>query len=160
MGCLRADGRERLLDTGGDFFEFSSTVDQVELAGPYAGVVISGGGKCGGFGSVELFDLRTGAQVPNRGGEGTPCGMSVVLTIDQLVLGSDAVSAVHMTQGCYMCGTPSEEMIQASDRTGVHTLDSINEPSGTPPALTDLTLTGDTLTWEHNGSPRSAQLQP
>ena len=27
-------------------------------------------------------------------------------------------------------------------------------------ALTNLTLVGDTLTWEHNGSPRSAQLHP
>ena len=161
MGCLRADGRERLLETGGDYFGSSTDVSQVVLAGNYAGAVIGGGGKyCGDSGYVELFDLRTGAQVPDRGGEGAACGnVSAVLSIDQLALGSDAVSAVHMTEGPYMGSTVSEE-IQASDSTGVHTLDSVSEPSGSPYQLTNLALTGDTLTWEHNGTARSAQLQP
>jgi hypothetical protein len=166
MGCLHADGRERVLDDGGTNFYGSSNVGQVALGGPYAGVVISGGARgCSEFSYVELFDLRTGEQVPHRGGEGMNCvgfrNTSGGVSIDQLVLGSDAVSAVHadgsVIQGC--CSTPTEE-IQASDSTGVHTLDSATEPDGSPPALTNLTLTGDTLTWNNDGSPRSAQLQP
>jgi hypothetical protein len=148
MGCLRADGRERVLDSGGS---------QVVLAGPYVGVVINGSDKyCGRFGSVDLLDLRTGAEVPNRGGENVPCG-EYGGSIDQLVLGSDAVTAVHETEAG---GNGTVEQIVASDSTGVNTLDSITEPNGSPTALTNLTLTGDTLTWEHSGTLRSAQLQP
>jgi hypothetical protein len=51
----------------------------------------------------------------------------------------------------------SIEHIQASDATGLHTIDSSEAP-GTGPALTELALTGDTLTWSHNGSPRSSTL--
>lgn len=78
--------------------------------------------------------------------------------MDTLVVGSDAVSAVHTTVSDNG-STSTVEQIQASDGTGVHALDSITRPDGSPPALTNLTLTGDTLTWQHNGSPRSAQLQ-
>ena len=80
------------------------------------------------------------------------------------MLGSDAVSAVHVDlKGQDVNGNSCNcavEQIQASDSTGVRTLDTITQSSGSPPALTILTLTGDTLTWEHNGTPRSAQLQP
>jgi hypothetical protein len=77
------------------------------------------------------------------------------------VLGTDAVSAVHTTvrDNQYMCSCTLEQ-IQASDSTGVHTLDSITEPDGSPTALTDLTLSADTLTWEHKGTPRAAYLRP
>ena len=52
------------------------------------------------------------------------------------------------------------EQIQATDSIGVHTLDSITEPDGSPAALTNLALTGDTLTWDDNGTQRSAPLHP
>ena len=88
-------------------------------------------------------------------------------TIDQVVLGSDAVSAVHVTVQDANCGPVQQpncrytvEQIQASDSTGIHTVDSVQEPDGPPTALADLALFRDTLTWEHNGTPRSAQLQP
>lgn len=56
------------------------------------------------------------------------------------------------------CGT---EQILASDRTGVHTLDTSTEfEAQTGPQLTGLTLNGDTLTWLHSGMPRTATLQP
>jgi hypothetical protein len=75
--------------------------------------------------------------------------------IDQLVMGSDAVSAVHTTSRDYGC-TCTVEQIQASDRTGMHTLDSITEPDGSPPALTKLTSTGTPSpgsTTAHHGAP-------
>jgi hypothetical protein len=130
------------------------------VAGNYAALAAHGVG----YDRVHLFDLRTGAAVPNRGGEGVSCSYGLgnppcETSIDQLVLGSDAVSAVHTTvqdNGC----TCAVEQIQASDSTNVRTLDSITEPDGSPPALTNLTLTGDTLTWQHNGERRTAQLQP
>jgi hypothetical protein len=45
------------------------------------------------------------------------------------------------------------EQFQPTTAPAVHPLDSITEPAGTPTALTNLTVTGDTLTWEHNGNP-------
>ncbi len=57
-------------------------------------------------------------------------------------------------------GASPVEEIDASDSTGLHRLDFAPAPLGSPPALTNLVLIGDTLTWEHNGTPRSAQLQP
>jgi hypothetical protein len=53
----------------------------------------------------------------------------------------------------------SIESIEASDKTGRHTIDWTELP-GSGPFLTGLTLTGDTLTWNHAGSPRTFQLTP
>jgi hypothetical protein len=58
----------------------------------------------------------------------------------------------------YPCGT---EQIVASDRTGVHTLDSSTEfEAQTGPQLTRLGLTDDTLSWNDHGSPKGAHLTP
>ena len=35
----------------------------------------------------------------------------------------------------------------------MHTLDSVTQPETGTMALTNLTLTGDTLSWDHNGLP-------
>ncbi len=56
------------------------------------------------------------------------------------------------------CPNCTVEEIVASDHTGVHTLDTVTRSPTEPPALTDLTINGDTLTWSHNGAPKSAQL--
>lgn len=53
------------------------------------------------------------------------------------------------------------EQIVASDRTGVHTLDSSTGfEAQTGPQLIGLALSGDTLSWNTHGSPTSAQLKP
>ena len=165
LGCRRVDGRSLVLDSGapaGD--EFASFPSSEVVAGNYAGLVVSGGGKyisC--FASTKVFDLRSGARV--WGGESPrPSGQVSWCGLNQLVLGADAVSAVHATAvetagPPYGCDCTVEQVI-ASDRLGVRTLDSVNEPIGSPSNLTNLALAGDTLTWEHNGSPRGAQLSP
>lgn len=176
MGCLHADGRERLLASyQTNNYDDALRASAAVLAGNYAALVVNhSDAHYGGNGStVELFDLRTGAGVPDRGGEFADCGHAIGGTppqytcetnsIDALVLGADAVSAAHtIVAGCSAsppdCATV--EQIQASDSTGVHTLDSVTEPEGSPAALTNLTLIGNTLTWDHDGVPRSAQLQP
>jgi hypothetical protein len=53
----------------------------------------------------------------------------------------------------------SIESIKASDKTGLHIVDSSHIP-GSGPFLTGLTLNGDTLSWSHDGSPRTATLTP
>jgi hypothetical protein len=186
LGCLRSSGRERLLTSHFGFYPPGSAVvipnvTEAAIAGPYAALdvrTIEAHYVAQVTAAVSLFDLRTGAPVPGRGGEQASCTYGgfnrppCESSMDQLVLGTDAVSAVHSTvrdnQACspFSCNPPTSgctctvEQIQASDSTGVHTLDSVTEPDGSPPALTNLTLTGDTLTWNHNGSPRSTQLQP
>jgi hypothetical protein len=58
-------------------------------------------------------------------------------------------------------GACADEQIDASDRTGVHTLASSTEfEPQTGHQLTGMTLTGDTLSWNDHGSPHSAQLAP
>jgi hypothetical protein len=58
-----------------------------------------------------------------------------------------------LTIGC------NDEQILAADRTGVRVLDTSQLP-GSGPFLTALTLTGDILSWSHNGTPESATLTP
>jgi len=169
MGCLRADGRQRLLITGGSGEGSVSDVTEAAVAGNYAALAIhlddyKGDGVDSGVG---LFDLRTGASVRGLSGDTyvNSCSPDTCeSSIDQLVLGRDAVTAFHTTaQGAYVDNSHCNcmvEQIQANDSAGFHTFDSVTEPQGSPTALTNLTLTGDTLTWLHNGSPRSAQLQP
>jgi hypothetical protein len=162
MGCLRADGRERMLAS------LEGGVEEAEVAGTYAALAIHF--TYGGYNQpevhaseVKLFDLQTAQSA--LGGETVDCLSTGTCGIDHLVLGSDAVSAVHtIVEGFDANGAVCSctvEKIQASDSTGRNNmLDSVTEPEGSPTALTNLTLTRDTLTWEHDGSPRSAQLQP
>jgi hypothetical protein len=173
MGCLRADGRERLLASYPYPGYATEDVVAASVAGTYAALATdtSNGHDQTMSTEVDLFDLRTGLRVPDRGGEGPMCldqsSPPCASDIDQLVLGSDAVSAIHTTvrdANCAaMLGPPCSEtveQIQASDSTGVHTLDSITEPAGLPAALTNLVLSGDTLTWDDDGAQHSAQLHP
>jgi hypothetical protein len=171
MGCFRADGRERLLASYPYPGYATEDVVQASVAGPYAALAVNTADSHDQTMSsgVGLFDLRTGLRVPNRGGEGSACLIQssppCASTIDQLVLGSDAVSAVHATVRDTDCGPIQDcgytvEQIQASDSTGIHTLDTASEPDGSPAALTNLALTGDSLTWDDNGTQHSAQLRP
>jgi hypothetical protein len=65
---------------------------------------------------------------------------------------ADPISCPQVTA----CGT---EKIIASDQTGIHTLDTSTEfEAQTGPQLTGLNLTGDTLSWQHAGTPRTDTL--
>jgi hypothetical protein len=85
--------------------------------------------------------------------------------IDQLVLSSNGATAAHTFVLKEELGTSctSVEQIVANDSTGVRILDSITTttPCASPPPaleLSQLTLSGNTLTWSHAGTPESAQL--
>jgi hypothetical protein len=173
LGCSRADGRERLLASYPYPGYATEAVVEASVAGAYAALATNTTNSHDQTMSsrVDLFDLRTGLPVSDRGGEGSMCpdqsSPPCASNIDQLVLGSDAVSAVHTTVRDANCGplpvpncNSTVEQIQATDRTGVHTLDSITEPDRSPAVLTNLVLTGDTLTWDDNGTEHSAPLHP
>jgi hypothetical protein len=169
MGCLRATGRERLLERFGFQSEDSNSgVSGAAVAGNYAALAnFNDDPHYGGSSeTVSVYDLRTGAAVQGRGGETVSCPdyeYGCLSSLDGLVINSDGFTAAHTTmyeEGCTQPPTgapcPTEE-IQASDSTGVHVLDTAISQFGSP-VLTDLALSGDTLTWKHGGAPESAQL--
>ena len=98
MGCLRADGRQRWLERLPDW-----NIDNVQIVGssvvaaPYAALVMNTGNPHYGDGNsiVQVFDLRTGEQQSKLGGESAFCPGFDICGLDQLVLGSDGVSAAH-----------------------------------------------------------------
>jgi hypothetical protein len=172
LGCLTSDGHERLLEAfplgGASSFE---TVDgDVAFAGGYAALVNdAASNQSPGERTVAVFDLRTGNTVANWGAETAGCNCWDA-DVDQLVLGPDAVTAAHTSftsincdpgQGA-VCTMTTVEQIVANDRTGTHVLDSITttgpHPSAVPSTLSGLSLSADTLTWSHAGTPESAQL--
>lgn len=179
LGCWRPAGREIPLSSLtlglGDIEPADVSAGAVN--GPYAAIVTywsstgyatSGPGSFGQpryrHNSVEVFDLQAfaeGQTSPIGGGESTSCVYDTGTTcvIDKLVLGADGVSAAHINDVNNNC-TCTVEQIQARDGTGVHTLDSVTEPDASSPSLTNLALAGDTLTWDHQGTAESAQLQP
>jgi hypothetical protein len=175
MGCVRATGRERVLERL-PVPEFESPyiderVTQSALDAPYAALVTENfDNHYQDFtDTVDVFDLRSGAASP-LGGEFTSCGGGMggpCASIDDVVVGSDGVSAAHVSgssNGDDPCPTGTDcqlEQIIAGDSTGHHILDEIdNETLSSPPQLTNLALNGDQLTWHHAGSPRSSELEP
>jgi hypothetical protein len=133
-------------------------VGVVVVAGDYAALVneYSDPHYGGSSATVAVYDLRTGTAASNRGGE-----LASGLTssgIDQLVLGSDGVTAA-LTFGMtcvFLSPCTTLEQIVANDSTGTHILDSITTTG--PSLLSQLALSEHTLTWIDAGSPRSAQL--
>ena len=171
LGCLTSDGHERLLESmppSSDDDAFG--VGVVALAGDYAALVNETTDIHYGPSSdtVTVFDLRTATTVDDRGGESANCfdyeGFGCISGVDQVVLGADAVSAADtLVSNCLSVSScTTVEEIVANDSTGTHTLDSITTTGPYNPtpssSLTQLALSGHTLTWTHGGSPRSAQL--
>lgn len=98
MGCLRADGRERLLERFHNNIDGVSWIASATLALPYAALVwdtrdLHYGGSSS---AVQVFDLRTGQQATRLGGESALCAGPVCAGIAQVVLGSDGVSAARI----------------------------------------------------------------
>jgi hypothetical protein len=173
LGCLTSDGRERLLESPTvDHQAGAPDVGSVVVAGDYAALVNKGTDLHygGSINTVAVFDVRTGTVVANGRGESADCpsfSSGICFSgIDQLAVGAGRVTAAHT----FVVNDPrtypsctSVEQIVANDSTGTHILDSIttttacNSPA---PALllSQLSLSGDTLTWRHAGTPEGAQL--
>ena len=107
LGCLFADGRERLLERSTENNEDDTTdYPLAGLGGTYAAVLSQtiDDHYGGGSESVDVFDLRTGER-SGFGGEYGGCGdFNVDPTcggVDQIVVGADGVSAVHVNAGDY-----------------------------------------------------------
>jgi hypothetical protein len=116
MGCLRANGRERLLERFDNNEDDQYGVPPAVLAGPYAALVVTDADPhYGGSGAaVEIFDLRTGTLRTDLGNKATAtCPNFIRCILDQVVLGSDGVSAAHL-QTIEPPGTASTPLTRAA----------------------------------------------
>ena len=98
MGCLPADGRERLLERFiGNNVDNATWVKSAVLAAPYAALVAHSEDEHYGGSSdeVQVFDLRSGLRRRDLGGEADSCEGLVCTDLAQFVLGSDGVSAAR-----------------------------------------------------------------
>ena len=73
--------------------------------------------------------------------------------------GSSRWSSALVHDLCTATTPCSVEQIQASDSSGLRTVE-FSETPGNGPVLTGLTLTGDVLSWSHDGTPRTVTLTP
>jgi hypothetical protein len=147
MGCLRADGRERVLWWGTVGGRGSEDVTGAVLAGTLAALEITSGYGCES--GITVYDLHTG-----KGSDYyyNGCGLSSS-SIDPLLLNANGVAAWLATQ------SDKSEQLWAHDTQGSRIVDSA--PPGSGPVIGNVQLTSsDTLTWTDNGAPRSVQLQP
>ena len=100
MGCLRADGRERLLARfATNNYDEASWVTSAVLAGPYAALIERSADEHYGGQSdvVRVINLRRGRS--GDGGESASCPPTTLvpcMTIDDVVVGSDGVSGAHV----------------------------------------------------------------
>jgi hypothetical protein len=174
MGCLRGDGHERLLEKFTyNNLDGATSVSIGSIGGDYAALVNHFDDAHYGqtWDTVAEFDLRTGATA-NLGLGTVRCESSAQYAgydcgfIGRILVADDGAYAIH-TQGGISCSngstaqTCSIETINSNDRSGIRTLDEVfSQPdANTGPHLTGLTLSGTTLSWQHDGTPRSAQLQ-
>jgi hypothetical protein len=132
----------------------SSDARHFQLAGPYTAYVLHYLGAVIGSDEVSVVDLRDGSSVaPGWNGDRviTP-GLGGPRIVRSLVLKDNG--SVAWIQNDYYT---HEEQLWAHDALGDHKLDSAPERDKSRP-ITALALTGSTLTWLHDGEPRSATL--
>jgi hypothetical protein len=161
-GCVFGVAIRRSLavitDTGGTSF----SLGPVALAGNYVAMELADGEyhRIEGPDNVVMYDLRTGGAIaqsptlcPFQNDIGSACAQ-----VDSLQITTRGFSAWHQFRR--PGGSPAipiAETVDASDDTGVRTLDSV--PDDTGHSLTQIHLGPDSVTWLHDGVPRSAPLK-
>jgi hypothetical protein len=185
MGCLSSTGQPWLLEDlwgsgvlGGDLSggNAGDAVSQTAISGNYAALVagiVPEKGYAGPSDTVDLFNLSTGQDLTtpaNRIGctfaNEQVCGTTMP-DIDQIALAANGTFAVNGVLRSDCSTTPDVETYCWADAIvedtgqGVNILDQVPQPTlfqSTPEPLSDMTLTGTTLSWQHNGNPMSADL--
>jgi hypothetical protein len=170
LGCLTSDGHERLLESLSSSYDGGvPEIGAVAVAGDYLALVNEDRDLhyAGPQNWLAAFDLQTGSS-NFSGNVQAGCGESIPACnagIDQVAVSDiDGANAaiVATIDDAYPTCTLTEQIV-ATDSTGMHILDRIttNAPCYGPPPptqLTQLSISGHTLTWSHDGTPRSAQL--
>ena len=98
MGCLYADGRERLLERITNIPDEVFFAHAALVAAPFAALVMRDDNVHDGVltDTMEVFDLRTGELRKDLGGESDSCPDDPACSVlDHIVLGHDGTSAAH-----------------------------------------------------------------
>lgn len=122
----------------------SSDARDFQLAAPYTAYVLSYVGAVMGSDEVNVVDLRDGTRV-------TPSSPRPMI-VRSLVLKDNG--SVAWIQNSY---DSKEEEVWAHDALGDRKLDSAPARENSRP-ITSFALSGSTLSWLHDGEPRSAAL--
>jgi hypothetical protein len=130
----------------------SSDAGDFHLAGPYTAYVLSYLGAVQGSDVVEVVDLRDGSRLVPRSDEPSPPDVAAPRLVRGIVL-KDNGSVAWIQNSSFS----QEEQVWAHDALSYRKLDSAPRGTGSP-SITSLQLTGSTLTWLHDGEPRSATL--
>jgi len=130
----------------------SSDATDFQLAGPYTAYVLSYLGAVQGSDVVEVVDLRDGARLLPRSDEPSPPDVRTPRIVRGLVL-KDNGSVAWVQDSLFS----EEAQLWAHDALGYRKLDSAPQQTGSR-SITSLQLTGSTVTWLHDGEPRSATL--
>jgi hypothetical protein len=112
--------------------------------------------------TVKVFDLRSGRPAPTLGNESAACGgTSCSAGFRQLLVGPEGTTAgitYDVNEPCASSAT-SCETVQANGGHGVRLLDAATSATtAEKPHLTNLALSGRTVTWLHDGVSRTATL--
>ena len=141
---------------------FSCASDHLCIAGIGNGVAVSTDptGQASAWSSETIpgVDYATGVSCAPGGGLcalATPSGTIATSTDPTGGAGTWTVAPIDVLP-CTDSGGCDAETVMAADSAGVRTLDSV---TGDGTQLQNLTLTGDTLTWTHNGAPDSATVR-
>jgi hypothetical protein len=159
LGCLRSSSKIRLLESSGA--ALYASVGAVKFAGDEVGFEID---KVGGYGCLDgkdvyltVVDLASGSAPIQDHAANLLCYFDEFDDLDAWLM-SPTGALVYLTDsGSGAYSSAEQWTLTAHDRTGVHTLDSLASTIGQMP-LTNLAINGDTVSWEHLGTPRSAAL--
>lgn len=144
MGCVRADGRERVLASYSLATEGSSTVTGAVLGGTLAALEFGQLGV-GCAPSITVYNLQTGKTSDYY--DDTSCGAG----INPLLLEASGFAAWLVS------GSDESEQLYAHDDHGTRVVDSA--PAGSGTAIGHVHLIGERLTWTHDGTPHELALQ-
>jgi len=154
-GCLKALGAQRLLTSGYNFAGYEESPEQIVVAGRFSAFSFGYANKyfeC--WNSVEIYDLNTGK--PGRVFQ-LDCSYPSLFepgAIDSLSVNFNGFAAWRETIRDSTGAAVAR--LWSYDSYGLRMLD-ISAP-GANTYLTDITLTGNLLTWSNNGISRLATL--
>ncbi len=176
LGCTRSTGQVHVLDRlpGGLGYNDTFTVPSLALTGDDAALGIQYEDNHYGGTSLSLFvyDLRTGRRIAHHGGSLADCSGNGdfagcggrVHTVVVNAQGDAAADFSYLvacpaTMPPLIPGAPcTEEQINASDSSGLHSVDTAVDPYNGGLTFSSLTLTGQTLSWDRSGVPQSMTL--
>jgi dipeptidyl aminopeptidase/acylaminoacyl peptidase len=158
--CAHANGRERLLvqianpeaDAETSFENAATTGNNVAIVTRF-----DNGLSPDLVDTVATYDLRTGLSARHSYVATSLQAPGGSLTSDHLVVGPGGITALHTTAKGIDARTT--EHVISDDASGRVVRDTAY-PTSTSPLITNLTLTGETLTWDDAGVAHTVELHP